>query len=609
MVVPGDNGGIDELEVGIGVNEEDMSISLDRDTLTLEEGQSAQLTATVLPSHATNKNVIWTSSQPAVVSVDNTGLVKGLIVPEGSESVEVTITATTEYGGKTDTCTVTLVPKQAGAEEKADTERRVEILDKLAAASKPEDYQAGALDAFKAEIAQLKSDLSSESLTVGDLAKLDERCAQARETFDAASLIPLRTVAELIDRVTGENSSQRFILEMIPADPETGMDVYEVDWDSESRKPVLRGNDAVSLATAYNYYLKYFAYLDFPYVGDCDLVLPETMPEVTEKVRIVFPYENRHYFNENCEYKYTTALYTKEEWTHRLDWMAMNGFNMFLLDIGEHAVWLNAADELGLNEAAKEEIRRANKGTEQYYAQYELSPEAAAQEGELAKFVAQRGMDLGMEPEIRPFVGQLLFMFPNNHDDYYGSNPKSDFVIDLEGSVFDGVKAYPAARWFNLPQGIFISPEVAPGSTEEEAAKAKEVFNQVADIYYASLMEVFGFDEYGRTPVFGFKDMVGEQGFVVQHPAFPQKVIQEMSELFLELNPDSVWMQTSWRYSDWLVKQYKPGSLLFVDLKADNSPKWKGTNEFGGTPWVWSMLFNFGGNTGLGAALNRSPTT
>ena len=161
---------------------------------------------------------------------------------------------------------------------------------------------------------------------MGDLAKLDERCAQARETFDAASLIPLRTVAELIDRVTGENSSQRFILEMIPADPETGMDVYEVDWDSESRKPVLRGNDAVSLATAYNYYLKYFAYLDFPYVGDCDLVLPETMPEVTEKVRIVFPYENRHYFNENCEYKYTTALYTKKEWTHRLDWMAMNGF-------------------------------------------------------------------------------------------------------------------------------------------------------------------------------------------------------------------------------------------------------------------------------------------
>ena len=440
---------------------------------------------------------------------------------------------------------------------------------------------------------------------MGDLAKLDERCAQARETFDAASLIPLRTVAELIDRVTGENSSQRFILEMIPADPETGMDVYEVDWDSESRKPVLRGNDAVSLATAYNYYLKYFAYLDFPYVGDCDLVLPETMPEVTEKVRIVFPYENRHYFNENCEYKYTTALYTKEEWTHRLDWMAMNGFNMFLLDIGEHAVWLNAADELGLNEAAKEEIRRANKGTEQYYAQYELSPEAAAQEGELAKFVAQRGMDLGMEPEIRPFVGQLLFMFPNNHDDYYGSNPKSDFVIDLEGSVFDGVKAYPAARWFNLPQGIFISPEVAPGSTEEEAAKAKEVFNQVADIYYASLMEVFGFDEYGRTPVFGFKDMVGEQGFVVQHPAFPQKVIQEMSELFLELNPDSVWMQTSWRYSDWLVKQYKPGGLLFVDLKADNSPKWKGTNEFGGTPWVWSMLFNFGGNTGLGGGFEQ----
>ena len=607
IVTTGDNGGIDELEVGIGVNEADMRISLDRDAVTLNEGDSLQLIATVLPAYATNKNVIWTSSDPAAVSVSTDGLVKGIFVPDGVEEKDVIITAATEYGGKEAACTVTLLPKAAEAEDKADAVRRVEILDTLARASKAEDYRAGALDTFRSAITDLQEKLDNPNLTVGGLRLIDEGCAAARKTFDEASLIPLRTVGELIDRVTGAGSKDRFVLEMIPADAVTGMDVYEVDWDAAKSMPVLRGNNAVALATAYNYYLKYFAYLDFPYVGDCDLTLPAVLPQMGERVRIVFPYEYRHYFNENCEYKYTTSLYGEEEWTHRLDWMAMNGFNMFLLDIGEHAVWLNAADELGLNDAAKTELLYANKGTEQYYGEYAISAEAAAREGALAKFVTQRGLDLGMEPEIRPFVGQLLFMFPENRGDYYGSSSKSDFIINLPNSVFDGVTAYAAARWMNLPQGIFLSPEVAPGSGKD-ADKAKAVFHQVSDIYYASLLEVLGFDEYGRTPQFGFKDMVGEQGFVVQHAAFPQKVIEEMVDGLLKLNPDAVWMQTSWRYSTWLTRYYRPGSLMFVDLKADNNPKWNSTDEFGGTPWVWSMLFNFGGNTGLGGGFDQITT-
>ena len=607
IVTTGDNGGIDELEVGIGVNEADMRISLDRDAVTLNEGDSLQLTATVLPAYATNKNVIWTSSDPTAVSVSADGLVKGIFVPDGVEEKEVIITAATEYGGREAACTVTLLPKAAEAEDKADAVRRVEILDALARASKAEDYRAGALDTFRSAITELQEKLDNPNLTVGGLKLIDKGCAAARKTFDEASLIPLRTVGELIDRVTGAGSKDRFVLEMTPADAVTGMDVYEVDWDAAKSMPVLRGNNAVALATAYNYYLKYFAYLDFPYVGDCDLTLPAVLPQVGERVRIVFPYEYRHYFNENCEYKYTTSLYGEEEWTHRLDWMAMNGFNMFLLDIGEHAVWLNAADELGLNDAARTELLHANKGTEQYYGEYAISAEAAAREGALAKFVTQRGLDLGMEPEIRPFVGQLLFMFPENRGDYYGNSSKSDFIINLPNSVFDGVTAYAAARWMNLPQGIFLSPEVAPGSGKD-ADKAKAVFHQVSDIYYASLLEVLGFDEYGRTPRFGFKDMVGEQGFVVQHAAFPQKVIEEMVDGLLKLNPDAVWMQTSWRYSTWLTRYYRPGSLMFVDLKADNNPKWNSTDEFGGTPWVWSMLFNFGGNTGLGGGFDQITT-
>jgi uncharacterized protein YjdB len=77
-------------------------VSLNQSSLTLDEGQSAQLTETVSPSDATDKSVSWSSSNTTVATVDATGLVSA--VAEGS----ATITATTTDGGYTADCAVTV---------------------------------------------------------------------------------------------------------------------------------------------------------------------------------------------------------------------------------------------------------------------------------------------------------------------------------------------------------------------------------------------------------------------------------------------------------------------------------------------------------------------
>ena len=64
-------------------------------------GPDFQLEATVAPANATNKNVTWSSSNSAVASVDENGLVHA-----EAEGGPVTITATTEDGSKTAECTV-----------------------------------------------------------------------------------------------------------------------------------------------------------------------------------------------------------------------------------------------------------------------------------------------------------------------------------------------------------------------------------------------------------------------------------------------------------------------------------------------------------------------
>ena len=78
------------------------SVSLDKTSLELTEGETAQLNATVLPETATNRNVTWSSNAPGVATVDSSGKVTA--VAPGT----ATITVTTADGGKTATCVVTV---------------------------------------------------------------------------------------------------------------------------------------------------------------------------------------------------------------------------------------------------------------------------------------------------------------------------------------------------------------------------------------------------------------------------------------------------------------------------------------------------------------------
>lgn len=76
------------------------SVSIDKTSLSLTEGESATLTATVKPDNATNKTVSWSSSNSSVATVDAAGKVSA--VAEG------TATITAKAGDKTATCTVTV---------------------------------------------------------------------------------------------------------------------------------------------------------------------------------------------------------------------------------------------------------------------------------------------------------------------------------------------------------------------------------------------------------------------------------------------------------------------------------------------------------------------
>ena len=81
-------------------------VRLDRESATIDVGDSTTLKAEVSPSNATNKSVTWKSGDDKIATVNASGKVTGI------SAGKVNITVTTSDGGKTATCAVSVTSKE-----------------------------------------------------------------------------------------------------------------------------------------------------------------------------------------------------------------------------------------------------------------------------------------------------------------------------------------------------------------------------------------------------------------------------------------------------------------------------------------------------------------
>ncbi|OAB46856.1 family 20 glycosylhydrolase [Paenibacillus antarcticus] len=93
---------VDEIQV--------TGVKLDKGTVSLQEGETMELVATVVPGAATNKGVSWASSDESVAKIE---LVKGKAVVTAIKEGNADITVTTQVGGFTAVSKITVVPATA----------------------------------------------------------------------------------------------------------------------------------------------------------------------------------------------------------------------------------------------------------------------------------------------------------------------------------------------------------------------------------------------------------------------------------------------------------------------------------------------------------------
>lgn len=367
---------------------------------------------------------------------------------------------------------------------------------------------------------------------------------------------------QLIYRVT-PSVVQHFKSEIIPAD--NGFDVFEVE--SVKGKIVLRGNNGVSLASAYNYYLKEYCRCLYSLWGN-QMRLPDLLPEVPEKVRIVNSRKIRHFFN-YCTYNYSGTWWNWKDWEKVIDFLAMNGINMPLSTVGVEAVWYHTLIELGLSDdQARTFLASPVYLSWQWMSNLEgtsgpLPKSWIDSHEKLGRQIMDREISLGMTPVVHGFSGHVPVVFK---------------------------EVFPDAR---------IS--IKPGWAKEAFKGAAQLdpldplFSKVGKVYLRNQIERLGSTHYYMT------DPFHEGHPPVEGKKYLQDVGRAISRLLSEIDNKAIWMMQDWSLREDIVTAVDKDKLIIMNLAYSPQKIAKYANL--GYRFTVGQLNNFGGRTFMHADL------
>lgn len=365
----------------------------------------------------------------------------------------------------------------------------------------------------------------------------------------------IKAVYGLIERVT-PGYSEQFELQLIEKDGDS--DVYEIE--KGNGKIILRGNNAVSLATAYNQYLKYTCKVHMSWLGD-QMNLPEKLPMPETFVRNRINGKYRVYMN-YCTFSYSAAWWDWKRWERELDYMAMNSINTPLSVVGLEAVWYNTLLKYGFTDIEARTFLAAPGHMAWQWMQNiqgyggPLPKSWIDKHVELGKKIIKRQLELGMQPIQQGFSGYV----PRELKEKY-----PDAKIRLQPS------------WCGFKGSAQLDP-------------TDSLFMKFGRDFLEEQKKIFG--SYG----FYAADPFHESKPPVDTPEYLGEVGKGIYKLFTDFDKDAMWVMQAWSLREAIVKAVPKEHLLILDL---NGAKSNVENAFWGYPAVAGNLHNFGGRINM----------
>jgi alpha-N-acetylglucosaminidase len=369
---------------------------------------------------------------------------------------------------------------------------------------------------------------------------------------------------DLVARVAPRWASQ-LDFETIPS--ANGTDVFEIE--TRSAHTILRGNSGVALASALNRAIEQLGHGDISWGCGDQLALPATLPPIGQPLRVVSPYRYRYAYN-FCTHGYTMAWWQWPEWERELDFLALKGVNLALVIEGQEQVWIDTLAKFGYTDA---EVRAwlcapshqpwQSMSNIEYYGG-PLSRELVARRATLGRQIVSRMRELGIEPMVQG---------------YYGIVP-SDFK-----TRFPRAKVHPQGLWSEMKRPDMLDP-------------LDPMFAEVGAAFYTAQRKLFGPAKFFDADP--FHEGGSTEG--IDLAAAGQAIYRAMAQS----NADATWVLQGWLDNPRqpMIDALDTSHLLILDLQCEAKENWRLRDQFGHTPWLWCVIENFGGNTGLGANLD-----
>ncbi|HUK62746.1 MAG TPA: alpha-N-acetylglucosaminidase TIM-barrel domain-containing protein, partial [Dongiaceae bacterium] len=334
----------------------------------------------------------------------------------------------------------------------------------------------------------------------------------------------------------------------------------------------------VAIASALDWYLEHVAGVNvsLPLVP----VRLTSLPRVAATERRTTPYRIRYFFN-YCTFSYSMAWWGWDEWQRMIDWMALKGVTMPLAVTGQEAVWRAVLRDFGFS--------RAQIGAFLVGPAYlpwgwmgnvdglggPLPDSWIDAHAALERRILARERALGMTPVLQGFTGH---------------------VPESITRVLPGTRVQRTGDWSAGFSGTWF---LDPSDT---------LFQRFGARFIARQAELFGTDHvYAADP---FNE--------IDPPSNDSTFLAGMSGAIYgamhAADSQATWLLQGWflyyQARFWQAPQAEAflgavpeGRLIVLDLWGDRHPVWRARHAFYGRPWIWNVLYNFGGKVSVNGDL------
>ncbi|KAG5003393.1 hypothetical protein GLYMA_10G091000v4 [Glycine max] len=348
---------------------------------------------------------------------------------------------------------------------------------------------------------------------------------------------------------------------------------------------IIRGTTAVEIASGLHWYLKYWcgAHVSWDKTGGIQTTsIPEpgSLPSLKDeglKIKRPVPW---NYYQNVVTSSYSYVWWNWERWEKELDWMALQGVNLPLAFTGQEAIWQKVFKDFNISSKDLNNffggpafLAWARMGNLHGWGG-PLSQNWLDQQLVLQKQIISRMLELGMTPVLPSFSGNvpaaLTKIFPSAKITRLG-----------DWNTVDGDPRWCCTYLLDPSDPLFV--EIG----EAFIRKQIKEYGDVTDIYNC--------------------DTFNENSPPTNDPEYISNLGAAVYKGISKGDKDAVWLMQGWLfYSDssfWKPPQMKAllhsvpfGKMIVLDLFADVKPIWKNSFQFYGTPYIWCMLHNFGGN-------------